>query len=236
MSKKVIEFLSKNAYAKYLGVNEKAIRNAVADGKIKKGWDVDRQKIIKHLADKEYGFLHVIPKVGPGVSQAKVIEKIQSEEKPDKVAKVRTESQLSSDVKKEIRKSEQSLATAGILSAAELKDISKMETSDLLKLLEISADMDYKAALTANIIIDAALKKKKLEEMEDVLVRRLVVESALYSFGSALKKDLLAIPSRVTDDIMLSANKVEGMTILLQEITAVLEKHSTQNIKVSNKV
>ncbi len=230
MSKKVVELVSKNAYAKYLGVNEKAIRNAVNEGKIKKGWDADRQKIIKHIADKEYGFLHQVPKAGPGVSKAKLADKISPIKKPDKVAKVRKNEGESSDENLEVRTSEEEGG-----DEAEKLDLTRLGADDLQKLL-IHPDMSYKEALTASIIIEAATKKRKLEELDDTLVRRDIVEKALFAFGSNLKKALMAIPARVTDDMMSAANKVEAINVLNEELTRVLDQHSDINkLKLSNK-
>lgn len=110
MAKKEVEFLSKNAYAAYLGINEKAVRNAITTGKIKKGWDTEKKKIIKHIADKEFGVLHQVPKVQRGVSKADVLTKIQvrkksenseqladNSEKPPKSEKTGVEVVLNSD-------------------------------------------------------------------------------------------------------------------------------------------
>ncbi len=83
MAKKEVEFLSKNAYAAYLGINEKAVRNAITTGKIKKGWDAEKKKIIKHIADKEFGVLHQVAKVQRGVSKADVFNKIQVRKKSE---------------------------------------------------------------------------------------------------------------------------------------------------------
>jgi hypothetical protein len=233
MSKKELELLSKNAYAAYLGINEKAVRKAVTEGKIKKGWDEDKQKIIKHIADREYGFLHSTPKAGPGVSKAKVVEKLSPKKEHDKVSKTRTEFGLKSEVAKILRKSE----VDGVLVDADIvNDLSSLGTADLLSLLSITADMDYKAALTTNEILEAALKKKKLEELEDILVRKVNVEAALYSFGSQLRKALLNIPARVMDDIMHAENKVDAINILTAELTETLDTYSNiDKIKLSNK-
>jgi hypothetical protein len=235
MSKAEFELLSKNAYAKYLGVNEKAIRKAITEGRIKRGWDDVNQKVIKHLADKEYGFQHLTPKTGPGVSKGKVLEKLQSEKKPAKVTKPRTEFGSASDEIKQIPKSDTPLQITTGLTQAQISDLSKLGAAELLQYLPITADMTYQEAMTTNLIIEAALKKKKLEEVEDILVRKQSVENALYAFGSALRKDLLAIPSRVTDDMMTSANKIEAMNVLTEELTNILEKYSTENIKLTNK-
>lgn len=237
MAKTGPELLSKNAYAKYLGISEKAVRNAVSDGKIKKGWDADRQKIIKHLADKEYGFLHTTPKAGPGLSKAAVVRKLESGKRHDKVSKTRTgfglEKGKSEGPKDDVEGLEELLTEA---AGSEGADISKLETPALLKLIKITAGMSYKDALTANEIIEAALKKKKLEELEDILVRRVNVEAALFTFGSQLRKALLTLPARVVDDIMNAENKVEGMNLLTAELVLILDTYSnTETIKLSNK-
>ncbi len=230
MSKKESELMSKNAYAKYLGVSEKAVRNAVTDGKIKKGWDAVRGKIIKHLADKEYGFLHQNPKAGPGVGKAKLIEKLTSEKNTAKLSKSRTKDGESSDASPKGEKSE---VTSDISGA---DDLSKLDAAELLLRLPITADMGYNQAVRVNEIIDAALKKKKLEEMEDILVRRVNVESALFAFGSQLRKALMAIPARVTDEMMNAANKIEAINILTEEIVSTLDQYSNiETIKLTNK-
>ncbi len=76
--------MSKNAYAIYLGISEKAVRNAVLEGKIKKGYDTNKQKIIKHLADKEYGHLHSVVKPRPGVSKDKLSVRMSDQDEQKK--------------------------------------------------------------------------------------------------------------------------------------------------------
>lgn len=68
MIKEDNERISIREYAKRIGVDEKAIRNAIVAGKIKKGYDVTVKKIIPSAADKEYG--NVVVK-----KPSKIIEK-----------------------------------------------------------------------------------------------------------------------------------------------------------------
>lgn len=83
MAKITPEYLSKNAYAKYLGINEKAVRKAVIEGKIKNGFCIDSQKIIKHLADEEFGFFHLVDRKKAGVSKGTTISRKKSEPKSE---------------------------------------------------------------------------------------------------------------------------------------------------------
>lgn len=55
MIKKADDKISVRGYAKIVGVSEKAIRNAIVAGKIKKGYDAKLKKIIISAANKEYG-------------------------------------------------------------------------------------------------------------------------------------------------------------------------------------
>lgn len=80
--KKKEESISLRKYAKTLGITDKSIRNAIASNKIKKGVtyitgirygaDVLIPRIIKSIADKEYGFIHKNGKIKPGQRSNKI--------------------------------------------------------------------------------------------------------------------------------------------------------------------
>lgn len=248
MAKTTVELLSKNAYAKYLGVSEKAIRKAVDEGKIKKGWDADKQKIIKHLADKEYGFLHQVATPKPGISKDKLVEKIERSESPNLEVKKgensdhnKSKSEVQDQkikspnkpVKKNTSKSEPDDDEEEDLDDTNWKDT---PYDELLLRVKIDPDMPYSEIVRRQAIIDAALAKKKLEEMEDILVRREHVEKALFAFGRELKKALMGLPARVIDEILAAPNKVEALNIINEELTDVLGKFSNfESVRLSNK-
>lgn len=226
MAKKEIEYLSVLGYAKLIGVNEKAVRKAIQSGIIKKGYDLERKKIIRHLADAEYGFKHITPKAGPGISKAKLADKITAVEKSESEGKVRTFKDVFGDenispskkVKKGVEKSEPKDDTG--------PDLSQLGNDELLTMLRVTAGMTYQDAVKYNEIIGLALNKKKLEQMEAILIRKDVVESTLFTVATKLKEALLSIPARVTDEMMTAATKVEAMNVLTSEITEVLKSYA----------
>lgn len=206
------EFMSKNAYSKYLGVSETAIRKAIIDGKIKNGWDNTKGKIIKELADDEYGFFHL------SKSKARPANR-----KPQKQSNANSVGHFKN---KQLGPAVGQPIIERLVSVSTVDDLANLETSDLLKLLPIRADMSFKEASTANEIIEAALKKKKLEEIETVLVRRDLVEKILYASGSNLKKALMMMPARIADELLSAGNKVDVMNIITTEINSILEEYA----------
>jgi len=244
MAKSNVELLSKNAYAKYLGVSEKAIRKAVDEGKIKKGWDAVNQKIIKHLADKEYGFLHQVATAKPGINKVKQATKIEQSESPKKGPK----NGENSDLKKPKSESKTE-KPKGPSKTAKKKDEKSEHDDDLddenwedtpydelLLKVKIDPNMPYSEIVRRQAIIDAALSKKKLEEQEDILIRKELVEKALFAFGRELKKGLMGIPARIIDAVMTAPNKVEALNIMNEELTEVLSQYSDfESVRLSNK-
>lgn len=68
--------ISVRAYAKEVCVNESAIRRAIREGKINRGYDKVTKKIIRSIANKEYGNLKDIQTPQRGISKQKFAEKI----------------------------------------------------------------------------------------------------------------------------------------------------------------
>lgn len=237
MKKKAIEYLSKRAYANLIGISEGAVRKAITEGKIFKGWDAEKQKIIRHIADQEYGNIHTVGKATPGVNKVKRVSKIQraksthyNKEEPDKYALLNAKYTGTHVAAENFTKSTQ-------LGTPRGQDLSTLNNGELLSLLKITADMSLQDAIKYNEIIEAALKKKKLEELEDALVRKANVEATLFAFGRQLRNAILSIPSRVIDDILNSNNKVEAINVLTAEITSVLDQYSNfKTIQLTNKI
>lgn len=238
MAKKEIEYLSKNAYALYLGINEKAVRNAVAQGKIKKGFDTDKQKIIKHVADKEFGHLHKVVKPRAGVSKDKMAERLKSEESPKKNTQNSDKSEVKTVALNISKKSE------GNIKKSELEHDNDddfeflldegLTIEELIKKLTITSEMSYAEATRRREVIQLAVDRNKLEEQQGTLLRKSEMEKVLFSFGAQIKKSLLSIPSRVADDILHLESKVEIINILTTEINEMLTAFADfENLKVN---
>jgi hypothetical protein len=231
MATKQPTLLSKNAYAKYLGVNEKAIRNAIASGKISKGWCVDNQKIKVKEADIEYGHLHKVATPKPGVSKTKRIEQLNTPEKSEKPAKkVRKSEPVKSENKKSEKSEEKPDSAYSFDHTNEFIDDTYRDFGDtyeeLLLKIPVTSELPYNEAVRRREIIQLALEKKKLEELETVLVRRELVEKVLYSSALNLKKNLMMVAARVADDIITADNKVEVMNIINNEISSILAEYA----------
>lgn len=96
------------------------------------------------------------------------------------------------------------------------------EDEEAVRNIKVNATMTASEAMRRREIIALALDKKKLLEMERVLVRRDAVEKSLFLLGSELKKSLLDVPARCVRDIMASSTEVEGIKLLTEEINQVL--------------
>ncbi len=216
---KAITKISVRAYADSLNISDKTVRNAIADGKIKKGVsyslqsrkgvDVHVPEIVKEIADEEWGFIYQTDKTKPGQKKVE-----RSAEKPQ-------------------AKSAKSSAEQGAELSADLEDDEELagETEpELISTLRITKNMTFREASRRREVIAAALDKMKLQELEGSLVRKSDVEKNLFAFGDQMKKELLNIPARCIDDIMAAKNKVEGMNFLTIEIEQVLNKLVSGNI------
>lgn len=239
MAKKEYELMSKRAYADYLGVSDKAIRNAINEGKIKKGWDTQNEKIIKHLADKEYGFLHKQPKAGHGISQMKIAAKLTSDKTTAKLAKSRTSNPQNADISPQNEKS------ADLYQKPNKKELeekfedmfegSTMTVTQIIKKINIHPDLTYNEAMRRKIILELCSDFMKIEKEQGELVRKSDIDKALYAFGAIIKRALLNIPNRVMDNLRAADTKVEAMNLLRDEINNILTSVSKhQNLKIGN--
>jgi DNA-binding transcriptional MocR family regulator len=73
---------------------------------------------------------------------------------------------------------------------------------------------------------EADLKELELKEKTGALTSRDEVYRELFAIGKELRVALVAIPDRVIDDLMASANRNEAHGILLRAISTVLEQAS----------
>lgn len=215
MNQNIPEFLSKNAYANYLGVNEKAIRKAIAEGKIVKGWDADKKKVNVLEADKEYGFLHQSATAKAGISKLKRAEKITAKTTGSPKGRVGLENE----------KSESPKSGKIVLQDLDIDDDPTLDLNyeTLLLKIPVHDKLDYKETVRRREILQLALDKKKLEELEGVLLRKSDVSRVLNTLGTQLKKALAAIPARCIDDVRNADSKVEGLNFLNEELNSVLE-------------
>lgn len=194
--------ISVRAYARQLNVDDKAVRDAIKSGKIKKGYIKKTGKIKASIANDEWGFLHDTPKAGHGISKAKAVEKMDKKD-----------AEIKSNDKKET-----------IDNHKEKLNIEEKEYSysDLIKEIKITPTMKYSEVVRRKETLSLAREKMELEEKQNILVRKSEVEKALYAAGDELKKRLLSIPARCLDDIMAAPNKIEANNILTFEINQVL--------------
>lgn len=194
--------ISVRAYAKSIGVDESAVRKAIREGKINKGFIKSTKKIKPSIANKEWGFQHQQPRAQRGVSAAKAAEKMEQKalEKPTK-------------------KSQKPFENEEITG----KDLTY---SELIEKIRIDPNLAYSEAVRRKEILNIAKEKMNLEEQQGTLVRRSDVDKALYAKGDELKKDLLNLPARIIDEMLSAPNKVEATNIFLLELNEILNKHS----------
>lgn len=188
--------ISIRAYARQLKIDEKAVRKAIDEGKIKRGFVKKTGKILASVADKEWGFVHKTPKPQRGLSKAKVAEKLKdNNDKPNSPDQPESQDE-------------------------------DFSYTDLLKLVKISPTLQYSEAIRRKEILAIAMDKMKIEEMQGLLVRRADVDKSLFAVADQLKKSLQNVPNRIIDDIIAAPNKVEAINILTAEINSVLKTFS----------
>lgn len=212
MAKKQVT-ISVRQYAKTTGVDEAAIRRAIAEGKIKKGVRyIDKNVggkekkvpvIIPDIADKEYGDLKKVKKPQRGVSKARIAKEIDSD---NTISKARE-------------------AGDDLPGENELPDLSFQE---LLKRINIHDQLPYSEIIRRRELLGAAQDKMKLQQMEGLLVERLVVDKELFDLANNLKKNLLNIPNRCISLLRSATNDVDAINLLNIEINSVLESFANQ--------
>ncbi len=232
MEKSEPELMSKNAYAKYLGIDEKAVRNAVTTGKISKGYDPVKKKIIKNIADEEFGFSHQVQRQKPGVSKKKFAEKFVDckvrKIGDSKKTQVRKNKAAADDENSESESSEN--YDDDIFNTA----FKNMTTAEILNGIVIHPGLSYNEAFRLTAIVTLCQGKMKAEESQGMLVKKDLVFQTLFAFGTELKNALNAIPARVIDEMMTAETKVEAMNALKREITETLLKFATfDKIKIN---
>lgn len=162
------ETISRRELARRLGVDEKAIRLAILDGKIKNGVSEDG-KIIADIAMQEakenlIGYSH-------NTQYKRMNEKLQH----------------------------QDVGTA-------------------------SSATTYSEARTREKIAKSNLATLEYQERKGILVNKKEVYSQLYDYGIEIKTKLLAIPDRITDELIsLADDRNAFYTLLSQTITHELE-------------
>jgi hypothetical protein len=107
-----------------------------------------------------------------------------------------------------------------------------VSTEELLARLKLTPGMKASEAMRINLIIDAAVNKKKLEETEGKLVSREKVEKAFFAIGVELKKALFNMPQKVVRRIKDTGTEVEGIAILADAITQILSDYG--NLKTNS--
>jgi|GEM_PF-2049826 len=207
--------MSVRAYAKRVGVDEKAIRQAINKGLIFEGFDLVKKKIIVAKADEEYGQIKEMIKPQRGVSRSRAIESNEEKEaSPNKNDETEPDEKPISKIQK--KKLE---TMAGML-----------EGNSLLAGINITNRMKMGEAMRLREILALALDKKKLEEAERVLVRRDDVNKTLFNFANELKKSLFSIPAKVVSHIQSAGSELEGINILNDELTHVLNMYAKTEV------
>ncbi len=218
--------MSKNGYAKYLGITDKAVRNAILSGKIKKGFDPVKEKIIKHIADKEYGHLHAVVKARPGVNQDKLAVRITKVNESEKVNpnSDKSEHLALKNVSPKKRPSKSEFNSDD--DDTEPEDLKEYSYEELMAKIKITPSMSYSEAFKRTSILNLATAKMKAEELQGILVRKHDVESTLYEFGTQLKKALMSMPLRISDELLNATDTIEIINIMNKELTAILHDYA----------
>lgn len=211
-----IQNISIREYAKYLGVSDKTVRNAIAAGRIKKGVSykmADRKgeqvavpEINTAIADEEFGHLYQSGKIRPGQNKISVSEKLNSENflsNENKSTQVPTAPQQPED---------------------DIPIDEELDEEQIIGKLKITSKTTYAEATRIREVIGSVLDKMKLQEQKRILIKKDEVEKSLFDAGTEIKKKLLNIPARITSELRGAGTEVEAQKILTIEITEVLNE------------
>lgn len=202
------KIVSVRAFALQIGVSEGAVRKAIKTWNFTIGVQEDGKINSAAAVNDPWVKKQSVVKAKPGVSRVKAIEKIESSIR----SKVFISEGGSTDQVSETEK--------------DLEEDINFENEDIANSIRVHKGLKAPEAMRRREILALAIDKKKLQELEGILVRRDAVEKSLFSLGSQLKKAILDIPARIVRDIMAAETEVEGIRILENELISVLSIHA----------
>ena len=213
--------ISIRAFAKQINVSEGAIRKAIKGGRFEVGYDSTVKKIdpviaLKNQWVKQQGII----KPKPGISRSMVQKKLSKTKEPKTNVRGTGETiennTSTSDDNKESDPGEE------------------LDTEELINSIKITTKMDFNQASKLREFVALALDKKKLQEVNKILISREKVERTLYAIGNELKKSLFNMPQRVVRRIMDAGTEVDGITILNEALTNILTEYGSLNPNLLN--
>ena len=161
------------------------------------GKEIEVPEIDIKIADKEWGDVHKTAKVKPGQKAA---------------------TKLATPIVEKNKKSPQD-------KGADTPQLSP-EDEALISSMPITHDLGYSEITRRQELMELIITKMKLQEMEGILVKKEIVEKALFGLGVELKKALLNVPARITSDVRSAGNDVEAQTIITTELINILNQFS----------
>lgn len=193
--------VSVREFAARIGVSEGAVRKAIKKWSFTIGVQEDGKIDTEAAAKDPWVQKQLVVRPKAGVSREKAAEKIEAREKPPP-APVKNEDQ------------------------EHIEDDGDWDIDeDIADKIKVHKGLKTAEAMRRREIVALAMDKKKLQELERVLVRRDAVEKAFFLLGSELKKSLLDIPNRCVADIMAAKTEVEAIKILTEELIHVLDTY-----------
>lgn len=204
---KANELISIREFAKRLNVNHTAVLKAIHEEKITVGYNPKTKKInAKEIEKNEWVKLNREMPKKQGLSDEKFIKKIEALENKNKKIKVTEQ------------------------NATEFQETSyNDEIDDVLENLKISHTMSLKTSTEINAIFLAVKNKIEILEKKKELVRKADVDRVLFAYASQLKKELMALPARIIDDIRAAPSKVDAINIFNQAMNDILKRFSEGN-------
>ncbi|SHN45909.1 hypothetical protein [Chitinophaga sp. CF418] len=206
------KIISVRSFAVQIGVSEGAVRKAIKSWKFTVGVQEDGKINAVAAMDDAWVKKQLVVKAKAGVSRTKAIEKID--------AKIKGKVFESAD------------ADEGEDMGEQGDDEIDLD-EDIADSIKVTKSLKAAEAMRRREIVALALDKKKLQELEGILVRRDAVDKSLFLLGSQLKKAILDIPARCVRDIMSAETEVEGIKVLTDEIVLVLNTYA--NLKADIK-
>lgn len=201
------KIVSVRAFAQQIGVSEGAVRKAIKAWNFTIGVQEDGKINSSAAMTDPWVKKQTVIKPKAGVSRVKAIEKIE--------ATIKERSSRSAGDDEGTDDSDDSF-----------RDIGSIDVEDIANSIRVTKDLKAAEAMRRREILALAIDKKKLQELEGILVRRDAVEKSLFLLGSQLKKAILDIPARCVRDVMAAGTEVEGIKILTEEIVVVLNTYA----------
>lgn len=212
--------ISKNQFAKDMGVDEKLIRRAIIDGKIKLGVVLDGK-------GREW--------INPEVAKAEFVSSLNVRRLRSKS----TQALANSVIDYSLLKENQVVIEKPLPEVVNEKPKAEKKRVVYEMTDEERLDAAYEAARkttqhelsTQKLRMEVEREEINLKKLKGEMIELKDIRSSLYDAGVEIRSSLLSVPDRIVDSILAATDRHEALQVMKNEFSSVLKTLSGLHTK-----